>query len=295
MVILVEAAFKGDHQSALFSIVAAQTAGFLQLEPGIGELGQNGVSQCLTELGIEAVGNPQQSAVVEAPLLDHVHQGLNGLLLSPGLVGGADFAFLGLTANPDAQDAGNLGNGGIDPAVSCQVGQRFQAEQGMHMVAVIPQLLGNGLQVQALAHQLPGLVQDHGHLGTGRHGINQDHLSAGMLFHIGMGSLSSGVVAAGNSLGNGGGKNHIGIAEGFQPLPNVGAGGTGLTLMGFQLRHHGGDIQLAVIHKFLVGNDFHRNAGKVLGAAQDVAAGIRNIFIIHSDTSSKKWLFSSVF
>ena len=171
IVVGVVAALEADHQTAGLGVEAAQGAGGLQLDPGVGELGQGGVDEGLGGDLAEAVGDAQLHPIPEAPLLHHLQQHGGGLLCTSGLVDGGDLTALGIAADPDADDAGQLGHGGVDPAVPGQVGQGLQAEEDVGVVVVLADLLDDGVEVQALVGQLRDLLDDEDLLGTGGQGI----------------------------------------------------------------------------------------------------------------------------
>ena len=61
-------AFKADNQTAKLGIVAAQGGGWLQHEPGVGELGQNRVPQGQRLFLGKAMGDSQNAAIPAPPL-----------------------------------------------------------------------------------------------------------------------------------------------------------------------------------------------------------------------------------
>ena len=104
----VEVTLKADNQTACFCIEAAQRGGMLQNEAGIGELGENGIFQCLSRLFREAVGYTQDIAVFKTALLDHFHQRLGCFLGTAGLVNGSHTTAQRNTGYPNAQHTGDL-------------------------------------------------------------------------------------------------------------------------------------------------------------------------------------------
>ena len=289
---LVECAFHCDHQAALLGVEAAQGAGGFDGVTGVGEVLLQLVDQQLG-LGLaEAVGDAEPGTVGEAAVADHGGQGLGGLLLAPGLLGGDDLAVLGVAAGPDAQDGGDLGHGRVDTAVPGQVVHGLQAEQDVAVVLVFPDLGHDLLEGQALAHQLADLLHHHRHLGTGGEGVENVDLPVGMLLGILPGGGLGGVEAAGEVPGDGDAEDHVGIAEGIEPLLGVGAGGAGLALVGLQVMDHAPDVQgLAVNILLLTGDDLHGDGGIAQTLhMEDVGGGIGNDLIAH-----KIILLSAVF
>ena len=261
---MVEAAFKADHQAALLGVEAAQRAGRLDHHPGIGEFPQNGIPKLTGNVLGKAVGNAQQCAVIEASALHFLHHIGDGLSVPPNLSHQGQAAALDVTDHPNAQHPCQLGRCGADPTVSGQVGQRLEPIHGVGVVMVIPCLLHNGIKVTALTDQLGHLLHQHGLLRAGSQGVKDIAPLAGVLLQVLRQGLLCGVVAAGDVLGNGDAEDNVCPFKGFQPVANVGAGGTGGSMMMLQVVNHTGHVQAGGVHIFFgSGNDLHGYGGVV--------------------------------
>ena len=277
---------------ATLGLVLGGSAVGLAFDFQVGEILLQGIDQQLGLIFAEAVGDAQPGGIGEAPLADHGRQGLSGLLLAPGLLGGDDLAVLGVAAGPDAQDGGDLGHGRVDAAVPGQVVHGLQAEEDVAVVLVLPDLGHDLVEGQALVHQLADLLHHHRHLGTGGEGVENVDLPVGMLLGILPGSGLGGVEAAGEVPGDGDTEDHIRIAEGIQPFLGIGAGGAGLALVGAQVIDHAPDVQgLTVNVLLLTGDDLHGDGGIAQTLhMEDIGGGIGNDLIAH-----KIILLSAVF
>ena len=252
----------------------------------MGELGQQRFPEISRRFLGEAVGDADISAVPEAPLFYHIHQHLGGFSQSSGLMHRGDLAALGLSRHPDAQHSGDLRHGDIHPTVSCQVVHGFQAEQGVQMVVIIQHLFLRGLEIVTRVLALTDLLRQHHHFRPCGERIKDKHLSLRMLGHVRIGSVSGRVVAARQVLGNGDAENSLSVTEGFQPLPHVGAGGAGLSLILLQILHHLCHVQICVVHIFPFRHDLHGNGCKrAVLPGDDVAGRIRYNFVFHTDPS----------
>ena len=199
-----------------------------------------------------------------------------------------DLTALGLSRHPDAQHSCDLRHGDIHPTVSCQVVHGFQAEQGVQMVVIIQHLFLRGLEIVTRVLALTDLLRQHHHFRSRCQRIKDEHLPLRMLGHVRIGSVSGRVVAARQVLGNGDAENFLSVTEGFQPLPHVGAGGAGLSLILLQILHHLRHVQICVVHIFPFRHDLHRNGGKrAVLPGDDVAGRIRYDFIFHNNPSIK--------
>ena len=131
VIVRIEITLETQDHAALFRIVAAQGSGMFQNELRVGPLVQHQCFQVCCLLFCEAMGYPDEVAVLETPVLHYIDQRLHGLLVAADLMYRLDSAHLGETNHTDAQHAGNLGNSRVDTAILCQIGQRLQAEDGM--------------------------------------------------------------------------------------------------------------------------------------------------------------------
>ena len=117
--------------------------------------------------------------------------------------------------------------------------------------------------------ELPQLLRDHDQLRAGGQAVQTADPASRMLRLIMLLCLDRRVIAAGKAAGDGQGKYAVGVSEGVQPFLNIGAGGAGASLVGGEIGEHFLQVQLRIIHEFLlVGDDLQRHAGKA-GHTQD--------------------------
>ena len=156
------------------------------------------------------------------------------------------------------------------------------------MVVIIQHLFLRGLEIVTRVLALTDFLRQHHHFRSRCQRIKDEHLSGRMLGHVRIGSVSGRVVAARQVLGNGDAEDLIRIAEGFQPLPHIGAGGAGFSLILLQILHHLRHVQMGVVHIFPFRHDLHGNGCKrAVLPGDDVAGRIRCDFIFHNYPSIK--------
>ena len=195
-----------------------------------------------------------------------------------------DLAALGLSRHPDAQHPGDLRHGDVHPTVSCQVVHGLQAEQGVQMVVVIQHLFLGCLEIVPRVLALTDFLRQHHHFRPRGQRIEDERLPRRMLGHVRIGGVPRRVIAARQVLGNGDAEHFLSVTEGFQPLPNVWAGGSGLSLILLQILHHLRHVQVGVVHIFPLRHDLHGNGCKRAVLPGDDVAGSYN-FVFHTDPS----------
>ena len=155
------------------------------------------------------------------------------------------------------------------------------------MALIVLHLFHHLVGVQALVHQGADFVHNHGHFRTGGHGVNDVNSGVGIFFPIGVGGLNGGVVAAGESLGDGHGEDALVALKSIQPVGHVGAGGAALALEMLQVVNHLGYVLAAVVDVLLLPQDFQGDTLVPLGTLKQVGSGIGYNFIIHTVSLGK--------
>ena len=143
------------------------------------------------------------------------------------------------------------------------------------------------VKLLALSQQIPQMLGQQALLRAGGKAVQHKHPLAGVLLLVFLGGQLGGIVAAGQSAGDGDGINFICALISLQPVADVGAGGAGLALIGAQGLGHAQGIHCAVVQIFgIVGDDLQGNAFKI-HALQGVQAGggIHNDFGVHKHLS----------
>ena len=169
----------------------------------------------------------------------------------------------GLAYDADAQQAAGFGDQGRYAAVLRHVVQAFQSENQAGPLHIAADLCLNLIKGFAGLDELPQLLRDHDQLGTGGQAVKTADPASRMLRLIMLLCLDRRVIAAGKAAGDGQGKYAVGVSEGVQPFLNIGAGGAGASLVGGEIGEHFLQVQLRIIHEFLlVGDDLQRHAGK---------------------------------
>ena len=208
------------------------------------------------------------------------------LLVTPGFARGLQSTLVaGLAHQTQAQNARQLGDRHRDPSVLGQIVQRLQREDKLGLQVVFFHQRNDLVEGQLLLDQFFDLLGNQGHLGTGSQRIEYMDPAVGVPLLVLPCRNGSGIVAAGQTAGDGHAVHFLRIAEGFQIFTGAGTGGRGLAHISAHIIHHFFHIGGGIVHKFPVTcQDLQRNIGKFSAFhLHQVACRVHYDLIIHGD------------